>query len=85
MQVLENEDERALLGEALEETAPGRERLVPAIAAELCFAGEPEEREEMRLDTRLVTRSRERVLDSLAHLRRRCPPACPARGHRPAP
>ena len=67
--VLDDEDERALLGETLEEAAPGGERLVPAIAAELRFAGEPEEREEMRLDTRLVAGAGERVLDDLVDLR----------------
>ncbi len=48
--VLDDDDERALLGETLEEAAPGGERLVAAIAAELRFAREAEEREEMGLD-----------------------------------
>ena len=68
--VLDDEDERALLGETLEEAAPGRERLVAAIAAELRLAGEAEEREEMRLDPRLVAGAGERVLDRLVDLRR---------------
>ena len=68
--VLDDEDERALLGETLEEAAPGGERLVPAIASELRLAGEAEEREEMRLDPRLVARAGERVLDGLVDLRR---------------
>ena len=68
--VLDDEDERTLLGETLEEAAPGGERLVAAIAAELRFAGEAEEREEMRLDARLVAGAGERVLDGLVDLRR---------------
>ncbi len=68
--VLDDDDERTLLGETLEEAAPGGERLVAAIASELCFAGEAEEREEMRLDARLVARAGERVLDDLVDLRR---------------
>ena len=68
--VLDDDDERPLLGEPFEEAAPGGERLVSAIAAELRFAGEPDEREQMRLDARLVARARERVLDGLVDLRR---------------
>ena len=70
MDVLHDDDERSLLGETLEEAAPGGERLVPAIAAELRFAGEAEEREEVRLDPRLVARAGERVLDGLVDLGR---------------
>ena len=68
--VLEDENERALLGESLEEAAPGGERLVAAVASELRLAGEPEEREEVRFDARLVARAGERVLDGLVDLRR---------------
>ena len=68
--VLDDDDERALLGETLEEAAPGGERLVPAIASQLRFAGEAEEREEMCLDPRLVAGSGERVLHGLVDLRR---------------
>ena len=68
--VLDDDDERTLLGETLEEAAPGGEGLVSAIASELCVAGEAEEREEMRLDARLVARAGERVLDDLVDLRR---------------
>ena len=70
MDVLDDEDEWTLLRETLQEAAPCSERLVSAIAAELRFAGEAEEREEMRLDARLVARARERVLDGLVDLRR---------------
>ena len=83
--VLDDDDERTLLGETLEEAAPGGERLVSAIASELRFAGEAEEREEMRLDARLVARAGERVLDDLVDLRRDVLRACPARGRPPAP
>ena len=38
VQILEDEHERALLGERLEEAAPGGERLVAAVAAELARA-----------------------------------------------
>ena len=68
--VLDDDDERTLLGETLEEAAPGGEGLVSAIASQLCVAGEAEEREEMRLDARLVARAGERVLDDLVDLRR---------------
>ena len=47
VQVLEDEHERALLGKGLEEAAPGREGLVPPVAAELCLACETDEREEV--------------------------------------
>ena len=70
MEVLDDEHERTLLGETLEEASPGGEGLVSAIASELCVAGEAEEREEMRLDARLVARAGERVLDDLVQLRR---------------
>ena len=70
MDVLDDDNERSLFGETLEETAPGGECLVPSIPAELRFASEAEEREEMRLDARLVTRARESVLDGLVDLRR---------------
>ena len=70
MDVLDDDDERTLLGETLEEAAPGGECLVSAIASELCVAGEAEEREKMRLDARLVARAGERVLDDLVDLRR---------------
>ncbi len=83
--VLDDDDERALLGETLEEATPGGECLVAAIASELRLAGEAEEREEMRLDPRLVAGAGERVLDGLVDLRRDLLAACPARGRRPAP
>ena len=67
--VLDDDDERPLFRETLEEAPPGGERLVAAIASQLCFAREAEERAEVRLDTRLVTRAGERVLDGLAELR----------------
>ena len=65
MDVLDDHDERALLGEPLEEAPPGGERLVPAVAAELRLAAEADEREEVLLDPRLVACARERVLDGL--------------------
>ena len=65
-----DEDERALLGEAFEEAPPGGERLVAPVAAELRLAAEAEEREQVRLDPRLVARAGERVLDGLVDLGR---------------
>ena len=70
MDVLHDDDERALLRETLEEAPPGRERLVPAVAAELRLAAEAEQREEVLLDPRLVAGACERVLDRLVDLRR---------------
>ena len=70
MDVLDDQDERTLLGERLEEPAPSRERLVAAVAADLLLPGETEKREQMRLDAPLVARTREYVLDRLVDLRR---------------
>ncbi|HEX2428779.1 MAG TPA: hypothetical protein VHI53_12680 [Gaiellaceae bacterium] len=45
--VLEDEHEGTLLGEALEEAAPRGERLVAAVAAELCLGAQTEQSEEV--------------------------------------
>ena len=45
MDVLDDDHERALLGETFEETTPRGERLVAAVTAELGLAREPEERQ----------------------------------------
>ncbi len=47
MDVLDDDDERALLGETLEKATPRGERLVAAVAAELGLTREPEEREQV--------------------------------------
>ena len=70
MDVLDDQDERTLLGERLKEPAPSRERLVAAVAANLLLPGEAEKREQMRLDAPLVARPREYVLDRTVDLRR---------------
>ena len=68
MEVFEDEDERALLGEALEEASPGGEGLVAPVPSELRLLGEAGEREQMRLDARFVAGICEGVLDDLADL-----------------
>ena len=67
--VLDDQDERTLLGERLEEAPPGGERLVAAVAADLLLAAEAEERQQVRLDAGLVAGPGERVLDRPADLR----------------
>src|SRR5205823_381950 len=52
VQVLEDEDERALLRKCLEEPSPGPEALAPPIATELALRTEPDERPELRFDPR---------------------------------
>jgi hypothetical protein len=47
VQVLEDEDERALLGQALEEATPGSEGLGPALTSRGRLLAEPDERLEM--------------------------------------
>ena len=70
MDVFHDDDERSLLGESLEEAPPRGERLVAAVAAELCLAGEPEQAEQMRLHAGLVAGTGKRFFDNLADLRR---------------
>ena len=50
VQVLEDEDERPFVRQALEEAAPGGERLVTGVAGGLRTGGKPDERPEVRLD-----------------------------------
>ena len=69
LQVLEDHDERALLGERLQEAPPGGERLGLAVAAELALPAEPASAPEVRLDPAGVARARERVLDRAMELR----------------
>ena len=57
VQVLDDEHERPLLGERLEEAAPGGEGLATSVAPELALAAEPDEGEEVRLDPGYVVRS----------------------------
>ena len=67
VQVLEDEDERALVGDRLEEAAPGREGLVAAVAR--CLVGvEPGERAQAPLDPCGVGRIVDESLDRLAKL-----------------
>ena len=68
MDVLDDDDQGALLGEGLEETAPCRERVVPTIAAELRLAAEADQCEQMRLDASFVTRAGKRALDGRVDL-----------------
>ena len=68
MDVLDYEDERTLFREPLEEAPPRGERLVPPVTAELCRFGEADEREEVRLDARLVPGTDEHVLDGVMDL-----------------
>ena len=70
MDVFHDDDERSLLGESLEEAPPRGERLVAAVAAKLCLAGEPEQAEQMRLHAGLVAGTGKRFFDNLADLRR---------------
>lgn len=56
MQILEDEHERPLVGERLEEAPPGGERLVTPVAAALGPAGECDQGPQMRLDPRIPGR-----------------------------
>jgi hypothetical protein len=56
MQILEDEHQRALLGEPLEVAPPRREGLVPPVAANCRIAAEPGERTQMPLDPLRVRR-----------------------------
>ena len=71
VEVLEDEHERTLLGEALEEPSPGGEGLVAAVPAELRLLREAGEREQVRLDPGRVVlgeRVRRRATELLGHL-----------------
>ena len=70
MQILEHEDERALLGHRLEEVPPGRERLGAPVSAELALACEADEGQEVRLDPRHVRVARDDFGDGATDLRR---------------
>ena len=50
MQILEDEDDWAMLSERLEEPSPGSEGFTAAIAAELARRTEADESEQVRLD-----------------------------------
>ena len=67
VQVLEDEDERPLVGDRLQEAAPGGERLVAAVARRL-VALEAGERTQVPLDPGGVGRVADESLDGLAKL-----------------
>ncbi len=50
MKILEDQHERALLGDSLEEAPPGGERLVAALGARVGLGHEPDERTEVSSD-----------------------------------
>ena len=85
VQILEHEDERALLGERLEEAPPGGEGLAAAVATEPGLGLEPDERTEVRLDPAGIGGVLDRVLDRARGASRLPLPRCRARGCRPAP
>ncbi len=70
MQVLEDDDERALIGEPFEKAAPGREGLGSAISAELGLAGDADQGAEMRLDPGGVVGARKRSASGFGELLR---------------
>jgi len=69
VQILEDDDERTLLGECLEKAPPCRERLVTTISGELGLADETDKCEEMGLHEGLVASSCEHVSDRARDLR----------------
>ncbi len=54
MEILDDENERSLVGEPLEEPTPGSEGLSPPVATELALGALADEREQLRLDPRCV-------------------------------
>ena len=63
MEVLEDHDERSLLGHRLEKASPGCERRATAVVAELRLGREADERPQLRLDPVGVARIRQDVVD----------------------
>ena len=64
VEVLEDDDERPLLGHRLEKAPPGGEGRLPTIVAELRLGGEADEGAQLRLDPVRVARIRQDVGDS---------------------
>ena len=84
VQVLEDEDERALVGDRLEVAPPGGERLVAAVARRLVRL-EPGERTQPPLDPRGSVAIGDEPLDGLPKLLARPLAGRRTRGSRPAP
>ena len=83
MEVLEDDDERSLLGHRLEESPPGRERRAAAVVTELRLRREADQRPQLRLDPVRVAGISQDVVDRVSELlldggtaspARRCPP-----------
>ena len=68
VEVLEDDDERPLLGHRFEKAAPGGEGRLPAVVAELGLGREADEGAQLRLDPVRVAGVREDVGDSASQL-----------------
>jgi hypothetical protein len=69
VEILEHEYQGALLGERLEEAAPGREGFVASVPAGIAFPAQPDERAQVALDPARARRVRNQIGDGLAKLR----------------